>query len=49
VNVFRLGAESRYVPDQRPYVSGDVIPVGIFDNFTVAVDDIFEGLLEFND
>ncbi len=47
VNVFRLSAESRYVPDQRPYVSGDVIRVGIFDHFSVAVDDIFEGLLDF--
>ena len=47
VNVFRLSGESRYEPDQRPYVSGDFIRVGIFDYFSVAVDDIFEGLLDF--
>ena len=49
VNVFRLDSGGKYHPDQRPYVAGDVIRVGIFNDFSVAVDDIFEGLLEFND
>ena len=49
VNVFRLNEEGKYVPDTRPYVATDVIRVGIFDNFSIAVDDIFEGLLDFDD
>jgi Uma2 family endonuclease len=48
VNVFRLDSKGKYCPDQRPYVAGDAIRVGIFSDFHVAVDDIFEGLLEFN-
>jgi Uma2 family endonuclease len=49
VNVFRLNEHGKYVPDNRPYVATDTIRVGIFENFSIAVDDIFEGLLDFDD
>lgn len=49
VNVFRLSEQGKYVPDHRPYVSTDTIKVGIFDDFSILVDDIFEGLLDFED
>ena len=49
VNVFRLSEQGKYVPDNRPYVSSDNIRVGIFPDFSILVDDIFEGLLDFED
>ena len=49
VNVFRLNEQGKYVPDNRPYVSSDNIRVGIFSDFSILVDDIFEGLLDFED
>ena len=49
VNVFRLNEEGKYVPDHRPYVPSDTIRVGIFSDFSIVVDDIFEGLLDFED
>ncbi len=49
VNVWRMNEQGKYVPDQRPYVTGDRIRVGIFDDFSVEVDDIFEGLLDFDE
>ena len=49
VNVFRLNEHGKYVPDNRPYVSSDSIRVGIFPDFSILVDDIFEGLLDFED
>jgi Uma2 family endonuclease len=49
VNVFRLNEQGKYVPDNRPYVPTDTIRVGIFSDFSILVDDIFEGLLDFED
>lgn len=49
VNVWRMNEAGRYVPDQRPYVTGDHIRVGIFDDFSIDVDDIFEGLIDFDE
>jgi Uma2 family endonuclease len=49
VNVFRLNEQGKYVPDNRPYVPSDTIRVGIFSDFSILVDDIFEGLLDFED
>jgi Uma2 family endonuclease len=49
VNVFRLNEQGKYVPDNRPYVPTDTIRVGIFSDFSILVDDIFEGLLGFED
>ena len=49
VNVFRLNEQGKYVPDNRPYVPSDTIRVGIFSDFSILVDDIFEGLLDFDD
>jgi Uma2 family endonuclease len=49
VNVFRLNEQGKYVPDHRPYVPSDTIRVGIFSDFSIVVDDIFEGLLDFED
>ena len=49
LNVFRLNEQGKYVPDNRPYVSSDIIRVGIFSDFSILVDDIFEGLLDFED
>ncbi len=49
VNVFRLNGQGKYVPDTRPYVASDNIRVGIFEDFSIAVDDIFEGLMDFDD
>ena len=46
VSVFRL-ANGSFQADHRPYVKGDIIRVGIFDDLEVSVEDIFEGLLEF--
>lgn len=48
VNVWRLNEVGNFVPDQRPYVTGDQIRVGIFPDFRVNVADLFEDLLEFD-
>ena len=47
VSVFRLDKNGRYQADHRPYVKGDIIRVGIFTDFEIPVEEIFEGLLEF--
>ena len=47
VLVYRLDNDNRYKADHRPYVKGDDIKVGIFDDFAIAVEDIFEGLIDF--
>ena len=47
VSVFRLDKHGVYKADHRPYVKGDFIRVGIFDDFNVDVEEIFEGLLDF--
>jgi Uma2 family endonuclease len=47
VSVFRLDAQGKYRADYRPYVKGDFIKVGIFEDFNVNVEDIFDGLLDF--
>lgn len=47
VLVYRLDNNNNYIGDHRPYVQGDNIKVGIFDDFNVAVEDIFEGLIDF--
>lgn len=47
VLVYRLNRNSQYQADHRPYVQGDNIKVGIFEDFFVAVEDIFEGLIDF--
>lgn len=47
VSVFRLDSQGIYKADHRPYVKGDFIKVGIFENFSVEVEEIFEGLLDF--
>jgi Uma2 family endonuclease len=46
VLVYRL-KEGQYQGDRRPYVKGDSIKVGIFDDLTIPVEDIFEGLIDF--
>ncbi len=46
VLVYRL-KDGQYQADRRPYVAGDMIKVGIFDDFSVAVEDVFEGLIDF--
>ncbi len=46
VLVYRL-KDSQYQADRRPYTKGDTIRVGIFDDLTISVDDIFEGLIDF--
>ncbi len=47
VSVFRLTDSGQYQPDHRPYVKGDFIKVGIFEDFEVDVEEIFDGLLDF--
>ena len=47
VLVYRLDTTNLYKADHRPYVQGDRIKVGIFDDFYVDVEDIFEGLIDF--
>ena len=47
VSVFRLDKNNSYKADHRPYVIGDMIRVGIFDDFSVDVEEIFEGLIDF--
>jgi Uma2 family endonuclease len=49
VNVFRLNEQGKYVPDTRPYIPTESIRVGIFNDFSILVDDIFEGLMDFDD
>jgi Uma2 family endonuclease len=49
VLVYRLGKEAKYVADRQPYVTGDTVKVGIFDNLSVSVEEVVEGLLEFDD
>ena len=48
VNVFRLNEHGKYVPDNRPYIPTESIRVGIFNDFSILVDDIFEGLMDFD-
>jgi Uma2 family endonuclease len=48
VLVYRL-KDGQYLADRRPYTKSDTIRVGIFDDFVVAVDDIFEGLINFDE
>ena len=47
VLVYRLDKNNSYQADHRPYVQGDFIKVGIFDDFSILVEDIFEGLIDF--
>jgi Uma2 family endonuclease len=47
VSVFRLDSNGIYRADHRPYVKGDFIKVGIFEDFSVDVEEIFEGLIDF--
>ncbi len=47
VSVFRLDSNGIYRADHRPYVKGDFIKVGIFEDFSVDVEEVFEGLLDF--
>ena len=47
VLVYRLGEKGKYQADHRPYVKGDFIKVGIFDDFEIDVEDVFEGLIDF--
>ena len=49
VIVSRLGAEGKYIADHRPYVMGDVVKVGILPDLNIEVEDVFEGLLNFED
>lgn len=46
VLVYRL-KDNQYQADRRPYTKGDTIRVGIFEDFSIPVDDIFEGLIDF--
>lgn len=49
VLVYRLNTEGdRFVADHRPYVAGDRVPVGVIEDFSIQIDDIFEGLLDFD-
>jgi Uma2 family endonuclease len=49
VHVWRLDESGKYVPDQRPYVTGDTVRANIFDNFTMEVAEIFEQVIDFDD
>jgi Uma2 family endonuclease len=46
VLVYRL-KDGKYQADHRPYVKGDAVKVGIFEDFSVDVADVFEGLIDF--
>jgi Uma2 family endonuclease len=46
VLVYRL-KDGKYQADHRPYVKGDAVKVGIFEDFLVPVEDVFEGLIDF--
>jgi Uma2 family endonuclease len=47
VLVYRLNKNNQYQADHRPYAQGDTIRIGIFDDFVVDVEEIFEGLMDF--
>ena len=47
VIVFRLDKDGRYQSDHRPYIKGDTIRVGIFNDLDIPAADIFEGVLDF--
>ena len=49
VLVYRLGENGVYKADHRPYAKSDFIRVGIFEDFEIDVEDIFEGLIDFKD
>ena len=49
MSVYRLMGDGRYQGDHRPYLLGDVIKVGLFADFSVVVDDVFEGVIDFED
>jgi len=49
VLVYRLDNHNRFVAEQRPCVSGDNIKVGIFDDFSIPVEEIFLGIIDFKD
>jgi Uma2 family endonuclease len=45
--VYRLQADGIYKADRRPYAKADTIVVGVLEGFSLQVDDIFEGLRDF--
>jgi Uma2 family endonuclease len=47
VQVYRL-KDGRFIPDQRLYGRNDIIKVGIFNDFQVPVEEIFEGVIDFD-
>ena len=49
VLVYRLNEQNSYVADHRPYVTGDIIRVGIFEDFFIPVEEIFLGTIDFGD
>jgi hypothetical protein len=49
VLVYRLDNHNRFVAEQRPCVSGDNIKAGIFDDFSIPVEEIFLGIIDFKD
>lgn len=49
VLVYRLNEQNSYVADHRPYVTSDIIRVGIFEDFFIPVEEIFLGTIDFGD
>lgn len=39
--VYRLNQEGKYVGERKPFVKGDLIPIGIFDDFDMDLGRVF--------
>lgn len=42
--VFRLNTKGEYESDPRPYVKGDVVRVGIFEDFNIELSEVFSDI-----
>ncbi len=49
VMVYKLTESGKFIGSHHPYIIGETIEVGIFNDLSVAVADIFDGLIDFDD
>ena len=49
VMVYHLNEHGKFISNHHPYIMGDTVRVRVLDGLEVAMDDVFEGLLDFGD
>ena len=47
--VYKLMRLGKFIGNHYPYIIGETNEVGIFNDLSVAVADIFQGLIDFGD